>query len=403
MGAMNELINAAAVERLRGQVLVAARAEQPDFAAGVTDGDALPTVRAAQTGVDGLSLRERADLVSAALISDLTGSDFGGADGAGGAGDSVAARAGDPDADYRFVAAVFRGALADPGFAGWTIWPVSETVTTLALLADRDGPAFDDGLTLLAQLTPRLTSEFAIRRFLEADLDRALAVVETWVDDADDAVRRLASEGTRPFLPWAIRVRSVLARPDAALPILHALHADESDFVRRSVANHLNDLARENADLVVQVATAWMEDPGQNTRWVVRHGLRTLIKKGNPGALALLGFETATVTVTEPTLDSPSVTTPGELGFTFDITNDGATPVRLAIDYVVHYVKSNGTTAGKVFKLTTATLAPGETTRVAKRHGFRPMTTRVHYAGTHSLQPQVNGQRFGGTEFELVL
>ena len=338
----------------------------------------LAALHAAAEVLSPLTLRERSDLLRDALLADLPG-------------------------DYDSFAGTIRAAAAGTlPFTGWLIWPVTTAVAVKAVDSGTDA-AFDDGLRMLAELTPRLTSEFAIRLLLAHDLDRALPIVLGWTASTDADVRRLASEGTRPFLPWAIRVRSVLGRPDAALPILHALHADESDFVRRSVANHLNDLARENADLVVQVATAWMENPGQNTRWVVRHGLRTLIKKGNPGALALLGFETATVTVTEPALDSPSVTTPGELGFTFEITNDGAAPVRLAIDYVVHYVKSNGTTAGKVFKLTTATLAPGETTRVAKRHGFRPMTTRVHYAGTHSLQPQVNGQRFGGTEFELVL
>lgn len=364
MGAMNELINAATVHSLRRQVTAAGGGE-------------LPTVLAAADGVDGLSLRGRTDLVAAALLADL------------------------PEG-YAPVAAIYRRALESGSFAGWMIWPVSESVTTRALASSAPSD-FEDGLTLLSEMTSRLTGEFAIRRFLEADLGRALAVVERWTDDDDDRVRRLASEGTRPFLPWAIRVRSVLAHPEAAVPILDALHSDESDFVRRSVANHLNDLARENPDLVVELATRWMSGADGNARWVVRHGLRTLIKKAHPGALALMGFAPATLTVTDPVLDVATVTTPGSLGFEFVVTNDGTEPVKLAVDYVIHYVKSNGTLAPKVFKLATPTIEAGASIRLAKKHAFRPMTTRVHYAGTHAIELQINGQRYGRGEFELLL
>ena len=382
MGTMNELINAATVGSLASQLRTAGAGELPHLAAAAVD-------------VDGLSLRGRTDVVAAALLSDL------------------------PD-DYRAVAALYRRALDSAAFGGWMMWPVSETVTTLALAASAqtddgtvtDPGAFEDGLALLAELTPRLTSEFAIRRFLEADLERALAVVVTWTTDEDDRVRRLASEGTRPFLPWSIRVRSVLAHPEAAVPILDALHADDSDFVRRSVANHLNDLARENPGLVVSIATEWSRDaaaPGAdpvaaaNTRWVVRHGLRTLIKKANPGALALMGFAPATLEVTPLRLSPDLVTTPGELTLEFEVTNVGAEAVRLAVDYVVFYVKANGMLAPKVFKLATPTVAPGERVVLSKRHAFRPMTTRVHYAGTHAVELQINGQRYDRVGFELAL
>ena len=386
MGTMNELMNAATVKSLAAQLRAAGAGELPHLAQAATD-------------VDGLSLRGRTDVVATALLADL------------------------PD-DYREVASLYRRALAadSPGasFGGWMIWPVSETVTTLALAASaapdgqepRDASAFEDGLALLAELTPRLTSEFAIRRFLEADLDRALAVVTTWTTHEDDRVRRLASEGTRPFLPWSIRVRSVLAHPEAAVPILDALHADDSDFVRRSVANHLNDLARENPDLVVSIATEWSRDasaPGAdpeaaaNTRWVVRHGLRTLVKKANPGALALMGFAPATLEVTPLRVSPDVVTTPGSLTLEFEVTNVGPESVRLAIDYLVYYVKANGMLAPKVFKLATPTVAPGERVVLSKRHAFRPMTTRVHYAGAHSVELQINGQRYGRADFELAL
>jgi 3-methyladenine DNA glycosylase AlkC len=376
MGTMNELINAAAVDGLRRHLGVAVAAVLP--AAAPTGAVELewPALRAAATGVDGLSLRARSDLVSAALLTDLP-------------------------PDYATVAAVFRRALDEPGFTGWMIWPVTETVTTLALAA-AEPTAFDDGLELLAELTPRLTSEFAIRRFLEADLDRALRVIHPWTSSPNEHVRRLASEGTRAFLPWAIRVRALLAHPEATSPILTALRSDDSEYVRRSVANHLNDLGRQSPELATTLAASWMADADAHTAWVVRHGLRVLIKKAYPPALALLGFDEVTVTVGDPQLDTTLVTMPGSLGFEFDVTNTGEAAARLAVDYLVYYVKANGTLAPKVFKLTTTTLPAGETVRLRKRHAFHPMTTRVHYPGAHALELQINGQRYARTGFDLA-
>ncbi|MBC7723335.1 MAG: DNA alkylation repair protein [Burkholderiaceae bacterium] len=363
MGAMNELIDISAVARLRARLGVVATSAFP----------ALAGISAAQLAP--LALRERSDLVTVALLADL------------------------PDG-YTAPAAIIRSALADPSFEGWGIWPVTEAVATLAI-ASPGAADFDDGLALLAELTPRLTAEFAIRRFLAADLDRALPTILGWTTAPDPHVRRLASEGTRPFLPWAVRVAAVTARPDAAVPILDALRRDDSDYVRRSVANHLNDLARQNAGLVVDIAERWLGDADERSAWVVRHGLRTLVKRGDPGALALLGFTPTAVTVSPLELDATAVELPGSLGFSFAVTNESADVARIAVDYAVHYLKSNGTTSDKVFKLASATIAPGETVRFAKRHTFRQMTTRVHHAGLHMIEAQVNGARSGAAAFVL--
>ncbi|GAA3676607.1 DNA alkylation repair protein [Arthrobacter ginkgonis] len=323
-----------------------------------------------------LSLRARTDLVAEALIGDL--------------GDG-----------YGRVASVFRAALDDPGFSGWQLWPVTETAVTLAL-RDGSGQAFDDALGLLAELTPRLTSEFAIRRLLVRDLDRALPVVTSWCAHPDPKVRRLASEGTRPYLPWAIRVPELITRPTATLLILDALHDDPDEVVRRSVANHLNDLARHAPDEVVATAARWTETGTPGSAWVVRHGLRTLIKKAHPGALELLGFPPAAVEVTDLRLAEPSVRLPGELAFGAVVTNQGEDDARLAVDYVIHYVKANGALAPKVFKLGTLVLAPGQSRRIAGRHAFRQMTTRRHYAGAHALELQINGTRHGRAAFDVL-
>ena len=172
--------------------------------------------------------------------------------------------------------------------------------------------------------------------------------------------------------------------------------------VRRSVANHLNDLARHAPDEVVATAANWMAAPDENTPWVVRHGLRTLLKKAHPGALELLGFPPASIAVTPPRLESAAVELPGELAFEFDITNNGQAEARLAVDFVVHYAKANGTLAEKVFKLATPILGPGESRTFSKRHAFRQMTTRVHHPGGHALQLQVNGVRYPPEEFTVL-
>jgi 3-methyladenine DNA glycosylase AlkC len=367
MGAMNELIDQAAVVSLV-RVLTDA-----------SPGIAWSHLADAGARLDDLSLRERTNHVSTALLADL------------------AAAASSPG-DYSTAARIFRCALLDDDFTGWTLWPITETAVTLALDASKPGD-FEDCLQLLAELTPRLTGEFAIRRLLAADLDRALAVVLTWTAHPDEHVRRLASEGTRPYLPWAVRIPGLIERPGATIPVLDALYRDPHEYVRRSVANHLNDLARHSSESVLAAAAAWVAEPDANTSWVVRHGLRTLIKKAHPGALALQGFAPASLTVTAPKLDRSIVELPADLSFDFEISNTGAEPARLAVDYIVHYMKANGTQSEKVFKLAALTLPPGETRKVSKRHAFRQMTTRVHHPGAHALELQINGVRYAYAEF----
>lgn len=376
MGVMNELINRQNVETLARVLAEAA------------PGSHWGHVARAATELDGLSLRARTDKISAALLADIRLM---------------------PEPGFPTAARTFRTALASAGFTGWIIWPVSETAVTLALEADAleagagtdPAGAFEDCLALLAELTPRLTGEFAIRRLLDTDLERSLRVIQGWTGHPDEHVRRLSSEGTRPYLPWAVRVPGIVLAPESTIPLLDALYRDPSDYVRRSVANHLNDVARHAPALVVATAERWLAAPDGNTASVVRHGLRTLIKNAHPGALALLGFAPASLAVNGPRLDRNSVALPGELAFDFEISNTGAADARLAVDYVVHYMKANGTTSAKVFKIGALTLAAGETRSVTKRHAFRQMTTRVHHAGLHALELQINGIRHGHTEFQV--
>jgi len=184
---------------------------------------------------------------------------------------SVAAAIVDDGRSYSRLAAVTHDALADPALTGWMIWPLTEAVAAMAT-ARADTSEFDGSLDLLAALTPRLTSEFAIRTFLNADLDRALAAIAGWTTHDDDAVRRLASEGTRPKLPWAKQVPRLTREPSRTRPILDALYRDESDFVRRSVGNHLNDVSRLCAETARATAAAWSSAPDAHTAALIRRG-----------------------------------------------------------------------------------------------------------------------------------
>ncbi|MDN0199277.1 DNA alkylation repair protein [Streptomyces sp. S.PNR 29] len=288
-----------------------------------------------------------------------------------------------------------------PDFTGWLIWPVTSALATRAV-QEGSTAAFDDAMALLADLTGRHTAEFAIRTLLRHDLGRALGIIGKWTGSAGIHVRRLASEGTRPYLPWAVRVPDLIVRPGASLPILDALHRDESEYVRRSVANHLNDLSRDHPDLVIDTARRWLADPGTATERLVRHGLRTLVKRGHPGALDLLGFAPAALEVDGPHLDHHTVPFGGSVRFTASIRNTGDARARLVIDYIVHHRKANGGQSGKTFKLTTRTLAPGEGIQVARKHSFRPITTRRYYPGQHGISLQINGVESARADFELV-
>lgn len=367
MGAFDEFIGRRSIESLRDELIAA------------HPGAAWSALGSVHASLDGHALKARSDLVALALAEDLGG-------------------------DYALAASVYRSALASPAFAGWTIWPVTESAVTLAL-ADGSQRAFDDALALLAELTPRLSSEFAVRRLLIADLDRGLEAAVGWAESDDEHVRRLASEGTRPYLPWAVRVPSLIGRSRDVLPILESLRDDPAEYVRRSVANHLNDIARHDPGLVVDVARRWSTGPDVSIgrRWIVRHGLRTLVKKGDTGALSLLGFDAVDVVISPPMLTTTRVDVPGELGFEVEVRNSGDASARFAVDYVVHYRKANGTTSPKVFKLATATLEPGESRRFVRTHAFRPLTTRVHHPGGHALQVQVNGRLSEPTTFDVVV
>lgn len=347
-----------------------------DVVARTHPGRAFPSLERAAASLDGLALGARAELLRTALTADVGGG-------------------------YAELAAVVRRAATDQGLTGWVVWPATAAVA-VAAVEDGGAASLDDALALQAELTGRLTAEFSVRHLLRHDLDRSLAAALVWASSEDPAVRRLASEGTRRYLPWGLRVPELAARPGATLPILDALYRDEDEVVRRSVANHLNDLSRDHAGLVVETAARWLADPAPTTPALVRHALRTLVKRGDAAALALLGFRPAPVEVEGPFLDRTRLVLGESVTLTGSVRNVGPETARLVVDHVVHHVKADGSRSPKTFKLTTLTLAPGERADLRKVHAFRRITTRRYRSGVHGIA-LVNGVATDPVDVELVV
>jgi 3-methyladenine DNA glycosylase AlkC len=262
---------------------------------------------------------------------------------------------------------------------------------------------WETSIPALEQFTQQSSGEFAVRPFILRDQERMMAQMLAWAGHSSHHVRRLASEGCRPRLPWAIALPAFKADPSPILPVLEKLKLDESDFVRRSVANNLNDIAKDNPQVVLDVVSCWRAHDTPEMKWIIRQALRTLVKKGDSGALNLLGYDHgADVTLKSFTLDPETITIGDALTFTFEVESVSDTPQNLLIDYVVYHHRANGQLTPKVFKLTKAFVAPGETLCITRRHSFRPVTTRKYYPGEHALALQINGIPFERKRFTVV-
>lgn len=300
----------------------------------------------------------------------------------------------------------------------WTAWPATTFVEHRSL----DAP--DAAVEALARLTRHASAEFALRPLLDADPEGTLARLRPWVESDDVHLRRAASEATRPRLPWGRRLPRFVADPTPVLAqVLDRLRADPEEYVRRSVANNLNDVAKDHPDLAVASARRWLAeaggpeagdaepdtdpDPGHEaertrTAWTVRHALRHLVKQGHPGALRALGYDPdVPVEVVGLVVDTPTVTLGEPLRFRFTLRNRSDRPVPVVVDHRIHHLRADGSTSPKVFKLTTRTLAPHEQRTIEKAHPMRAVTTRTHRNGRHHLDVQVNGSVRAGAPFDL--
>ncbi|CDG80962.1 DNA alkylation repair protein [Janthinobacterium agaricidamnosum] len=260
---------------------------------------------------------------------------------------------------------------------------------------------FELSMAALKFFTGFGTSEFAVRAFLLADQARALAIMEGWSRDDSDAVRRLASEGCRPRLPWSFRLDALVKDPSPVASILDNLHNDSSLYVRKSVANHLNDISKDHPDwLFAQIGKWPLEQP--HTRWIVKHALRTLIKQGEQRALSIIGAGAAPqVALSALAVEPRQIRLGDKVTLSFQLQSTAAEEQRLVVDYIVHYVKKSGAVSAKVFKLKEVTLPPGQAVTLSRAQSIRDFTTRIHHPGRHDVEVVVNGLSLGKDFFEL--
>lgn len=262
---------------------------------------------------------------------------------------------------------------------------------------------FDDSMEALKFFTPFGSSEFGVRPFLKADLHRSLKVMERWAEDDDEQVRRLASEGCRPRLPWSFRLEALIADPEPTARILESLKADPSLYVRKSVANHLNDITKDHPGCVLERIAGW--DLGNaRAAWIAKRALRSLIKAGDRGALSLLGAGRAAEVRMEEFMIAPKRVHLGEaISIGIRLASLGRQPQKLIVDYKVHYVKKSGTASAKVFKWKELRIEPGQVIELMKRQTIRDFSTRKHHAGEHRVEVMINGAVFGHGSFRLSL
>lgn len=258
----------------------------------------------------------------------------------------------------------------------------------------------DLSLATLSEMTKRFSAEDAIRYFLNKYPKQTMAFLTECAKSNNYHVRRLASEGTRPALPWSQKINIPY---QTMIPILDILYADKTRYVTRSVANHLNDISKLDAELVFKTLSRWdkegMAHPAE-LAYIKKHALRTLVNKGNTKALVMLGYKKPAIVVSAIKLNKKSVAVGDAVQFDFTIT--ATTKQHLNIDYVVHFYKPSGKASKKTFKISKLEANKNQQIQVSKKHMFRNMTTKTLYTGPHKIEIQINGNSFGEAKFNLV-
>jgi 3-methyladenine DNA glycosylase AlkC len=338
-------------------------------------------IRAASTGLDDLELLDRGRHIGRVLAAHLP-------DSYPDAVDVLVRSLGDEHATDELLGA---------GMAPFFYMP------HLVIVAERGLDHFEVSMRAQYEITKRFSAEFSIRPFIANDPERTLALLQAWARDGNAHVRRLVSEGTRLRLPWGQRVGWLDAHPERVLALLELLKDDSSPMVRRSVANNLNDLGKVYPDLLVRTATAWLTGASDERRALIEHALRGAVKRGQPDALALLGYGTRAAVALERVAFTPSRVHIGDrVRIRFTLRSTARRAQSLLVDLAVHFVAARGRTSPRVFKLTRLTLAPGATVDLQAGVSLAVHTTRVPRPGRHAVDVMINGQRFPAGAFMVL-
>jgi len=258
---------------------------------------------------------------------------------------------------------------------------------------------YEMSIEAMEYFTQHSSSEFAVRPFIKKFNYKMMAQMELWAESENHHVRRLSSEGCRPRLPWAMALPEFKKEPSPIMPILEKLKNDESEYVRRSVANNLNDISKDNPQVVIEAARNWLGD-NQQTDWVVKHACRTLLKQGHTEILELFGFTKPNHIKSGDLKAQRSVDMGENLDFSFIIETKSNKLGKLRIEYAMDFVKKNGSLTRKVFKISESDI-DSKSKEVTKSHSFKKISTRKYYAGNHKISVIVNGQEMASIGFLL--
>lgn len=306
-----------------------------------------------------------------------------------------------PD-DYPTSLSILMTAMEKGKLSGFALWPFSEYISQFGL------EHFDDSMKAMYKLTQNFTSEWAIRPYLLKNPAKVLKYFKKWATDKNVHVRRWVSEGSRPLLPWGQKIPLFIMDPTHTLLLLDKLKFDDEIYVRKSVANHLNDISKNHPQVVIEILRMWQKDASENDmvklNWITRHALRTLIKKGHPGALKLMGVEgKASVKISDIQINKKKFKLNDSLEFHFNLKSSSKSSQKIIIDYAIDFMKANGKKSKKVFKLKAIELKAGEEILIKKKHSLKPITTMKYYPGEHHIYIQVNGHILKEISWLLVV
>ncbi|MDD4372572.1 MAG: DNA alkylation repair protein [Bacteroidales bacterium] len=261
---------------------------------------------------------------------------------------------------------------------------------------------YETSVSLMEYVTQFCSCEFAVRPFIIKYGDRMINQMNQWSLHQNYHVRRIASEGSRPRLPWAIALPDLKQNPNPILPLLDNLKSDPSEYVRRSVANCLNDIAKDNPEIVISIAKQW-KGYSKETYALIKHGCRTLLKKGNSEVLKYFGLDdNPNIVVTQFRIERPKIAIGESLEFCFTLQNNGKKTQTVRIEYGIYYLRNNGQHSKKVFKISERMLEPNEKIDIKRRQSFKIITTRKFYVGEQNLSIIINGQEREFIKFELI-
>lgn len=291
------------------------------------------------------------------------------------------------------------GSDQSTGINGFMCWPLLEYIAEYGL------EDFESSFKSMYEMTKRFTAEFAIRPFLQLDDKRVFQIIEKWKNDKNHHVRRLCSEGTRPNLPWGLKVPQINKNLKRNIKLLNHLKDDPEEYVRRSVANHLNDISHHDKDLMLKTAKAWnIKNISKERSWVIRHASRTLLKKGHPEALLLHGYDPNPKSkLSLFTIDKKQIKEGESFQLNFSVKNQGKQEENVLIEYVIHYLKKDGTHSKRPFRLRDFKIQAGEKKLINKKIHFKRVTTRKHYPGEHKISIQINGRETDSQTFKLKI